>query len=390
MPVQWIALTRKQPHIDPVTNEMILTHSSFIKPFTRYSVVSAKGHASTPKEDILGVAVPGVTAPKLMHDFGVSREYTVVIDMPLVLDPRRLLRGKSVLSFDHGDQTRFAIFPRHQPNHIKWFTTEACCIFHTVNTWDRLSNRDKTHLTVNMLVCRMTSPTIIYASGNLPLPANENGAAQECRLYYYQFDINKQEIVQQWALCAIPFEFPHVPKQLAMSATRFVYGCSVSRGEHAEQFQQDMRVGSLVKIDVQALIAKGLANTPCQMTGCVDERSMEDILATNDVSDAIRVFPFPGRFSGQECTFVPRTNGESEDDGWLLTFVFDEDQLDGEGSAPEDAFSELWVIDARTMNKVVARIRIPERVPHGLHGNWFTRQEIAEQRSVTEFRSQRR
>lgn len=87
--------------------------------------------------------------------------------------------------------------------------------------------------------------------------------------------------------------------------------------------------------------------------------------------------------------FVPRSGGKSEDDGWLLTLVFDESQFDVDGNAPDDCKSELWIIDARTMKDIVVRIKLPQRVPYGFHGHWFSEQEIAQQHPVKEFRTQK-
>jgi carotenoid cleavage dioxygenase len=68
-----------------------------------------------------------------------------------------------------------------------------------------------------------------------------------------------------------------------------------------------------------------------------------------------------GRYGG-EAIFVPRSNSNLEDDGWLLTFVYD------------TAFktSELVVLNAQNItDKPVARILLPQRVPYGFHGTWI-------------------
>lgn len=65
-----------------------------------------------------------------------------------------------------------------------------------------------------------------------------------------------------------------------------------------------------------------------------------------------------GEFGG-EAVFVAREAGEGEDDGWLVTFVHNV-ELD---------CSYFYVIDARDMEgEPVAKIRLPQRVPWGLHG----------------------
>ena len=361
-------------------------HSTFIRPFVRYSVVpSSKGDTfqgpSTPK---LGRPIPGISAPRMMHDFGVSRKHTVIIDMPLTLNPFHLLWNKPVVDFDRQMPTRFGVFPRHEPDHVRWFETEACCIFHTVNTWDEPAETAKGRFeAVNMLSCRMTSASIIYAVGNIPVPNGEQPLMEEeCRLYYHQFIVDgpNRGILNEWALSAIPFEFPHVPEAYSMSSTRYVYGCSTSRGSYQQQLQDTMKIGSIVKVNVAELIARGMRKQPEAIHGCVDRRSVEEIIASEDPHDPIQIFAMPEGVYAQECVFIAKNRGETEDDGWLLTFVFDESQLGANECPNEDAFSELWIIDARSMRTVVGKIKIPQRVPYGLHGNWFSKQDIENQR----------
>jgi carotenoid cleavage dioxygenase len=66
-----------------------------------------------------------------------------------------------------------------------------------------------------------------------------------------------------------------------------------------------------------------------------------------------------GRLPG-EAVFVPAETGAAEDDGYLMTYVF---------NAATNA-SELAVFDAATMSPdPVATVHLP-RVPFGFHDNW--------------------
>lgn len=68
-----------------------------------------------------------------------------------------------------------------------------------------------------------------------------------------------------------------------------------------------------------------------------------------------------GRGSG-EAEFVARENPVSEDDGWLMSYVYD---------ATTDS-SEFVILDARDLSEApVARVILPQRVPFGFHGNWI-------------------
>lgn len=68
----------------------------------------------------------------------------------------------------------------------------------------------------------------------------------------------------------------------------------------------------------------------------------------------------PRGFVG-EPIFVPKPGADSEDDGWLLTLVFD-------ASCNR---SDLVILDAANLNKPpVARLHLKHHVPYGLHGSF--------------------
>ena len=74
----------------------------------------------------------------------------------------------------------------------------------------------------------------------------------------------------------------------------------------------------------------------------------------------------PGRH-GAECVFVPSDDAESEDDGYLLTFVYDESR---------DA-SELMILDAQDLARpALAQVLLPVRVPYGFHGSWISDEDM--------------
>jgi carotenoid cleavage dioxygenase len=67
-----------------------------------------------------------------------------------------------------------------------------------------------------------------------------------------------------------------------------------------------------------------------------------------------------GRAAG-EPVFVAKENSEAEDAGYLMTFVHDQ----GKDAA------EFVVMDAEDFDRgYVARVKLPQRIPFGFHGNW--------------------
>ncbi|KAK0978006.1 hypothetical protein LTR54_016031 [Friedmanniomyces endolithicus] len=469
--------TTAHPKIDPVSKEMLMFHSSFAPPYVQYSIipqqqqctpnpaVSNENTAPPGLEKLLNATVPGVAKAKMMHDFGVSLSHTVIMDLPLSLDPMNQLKGMPPVSYDSSQPSRFGVFPRRHPEEVRWFETDASCIFHTANTWDTTvidAAGEKATTEVNMLACRLTSATLIYASGNIAAPVerkpkvvlaetkkkrrmpffskyddaestvyeraallespdedeekepfvhinpgpspspftspDEDSTSWEedqCRLYYYAFDLSSppttNRIAHQWALTTIPFEFPSVRPDREMSAARYIYGCSTSSTSFGSALGKATKIDVLVKIDALALVERGRASPPRSVGGSVDTRSMAAILASAEGGDAVKGFQMPEGWFAQEPRFVAAEGNEGEDDGWLLFYAFDEGQLLASGDVPgEDgvtggegkAKSELWVLSARDMKTVLARVRLPQRVPYGLHGSWFDGEMIRGQRGV--------
>jgi carotenoid cleavage dioxygenase len=60
--------------------------------------------------------------------------------------------------------------------------------------------------------------------------------------------------------------------------------------------------------------------------------------------------------------FVPDPQGKREEDGFIFTFAHEEGSAQG----------SLAILDARDMARgPIAHVRLPRRVPAGLHGSWI-------------------
>jgi carotenoid cleavage dioxygenase-like enzyme len=79
------------------------------------------------------------------------------------------------------------------------------------------------------------------------------------------------------------------------------------------------------------------------------------------------------RYGGDDCTvqeavFVPGSQNAAHGDGYLLQLV---DRL-------ATASTDLLILDARQVDaEPVATVRLPIRMPGGLHGNWVTPEQLA-------------
>ncbi|KEF57985.1 uncharacterized protein A1O9_05908 [Exophiala aquamarina CBS 119918] len=397
--------TTAHPRVDLRSGEMILFHSTFIPPYIHYSIIPATRSPTSPPTPfetptrLLNAPILGISSAKMMHDFGVSSNHTVIMDLPLSLDPLNLMKNRPTVSYNPSVKSRFGVFPRHQPDLVRWFTTDPCCIFHTANTWDDQAmdglTGQLTTLAVNMLTCRLTSASLVFSAGDIAAPQPtimEAGREEEqCRLYYYQFslaDAHRNEINYQFGLSAVPFEFPSTREDKAMGKSKFIYGCSTSEGSFGAALGRAVKIDCLAKIDAETLINRGMKDPSlCPVTGCVDTRSVREVLESNSDDDPIMIFQLPPGWFAQEPRFVPRKDAQREDDGWLLTYVFDESQLDSSGECLPNAKSELWIIDARDMKTIVGRVELTQRVSYGLHGVFFSEHQVMSQRSVETIRA---
>ena len=78
-------------------------------------------------------------------------------------------------------------------------------------------------------------------------------------------------------------------------------------------------------------------------------------------------FEFGPGYQGAEPFFIPRQSARSEDDGFLMTYVFDQARQ----------ASDLFIIDALDLDRpALAQIHLPVRVPFGFHGSWVSDEEV--------------
>lgn len=296
------------PKVDPVTGEMIFFgYSVFVPPYLQYSVVSAQGELlrTVPIDLPIGV---------MMHDFAITENYTIFMDLPLTFSRERSQRGEPVMMFERDRPSRFGILPRHGDNsNIRWFESLACYVFHTLNAYE---DGDE----VVLIACRMSSTTVLGDDDSQPDPEGDIP-----RLYRWRFNLSTGTVREEM-LDDVVSEFPRVNENLLGRPTRYGY-------------------------------TNKMANSPVPL--------FEGIIKYDFTSGKSQTHKFgQGRY-GSEAVFAPRPGAIAEDDGWLVTFIHDENSNT----------SELVVVNAQDVTaEPVARVIIPQRVPYGFHGIWVAQE----------------
>ena len=297
------------PKIDPMTGEMMFFGYSFAPPYLQYGVVSSTGELLQTVPIELPMAV-------MMHDFAITENYTIFMDLPLTFSQSRMQRGELPLMFESEKPSRFGIVNRHGDNsNIRWFETPACYVFHTLNAYEEGDE-------VVLIACRMDSTNVLMSQDSASAPSNSIP-----RLHQWRFNLNTGT-TSETMLDDVATDFPRVNENFLGRQTRYGYAGRMVEGSMP-------LFDGIVKYDLKS------------------NKSQTHKLGA-------------GRYGG-EAVFAPRPDGQDEDDGWLITFVRDR----------TEETSELVVINAQDVSsEPVARVLIPQRVPYGFHGAWISEAQL--------------
>ncbi|XP_059311575.1 carotenoid 9,10(9',10')-cleavage dioxygenase 1-like isoform X1 [Lycium ferocissimum] len=317
------------PKVDPVTGEMFTFGYAQTPPYATYRVISKDGIM----EDPVPITIP---AAVMMHDFAITENYAIMMDLPLYFKPKEMVKNKQLAySFDPTKKARFGVLPRYAKNEslIKWFELPNCFIFHNANAWEEGDD-------VVLITCRLQNPDLDAINGT-ENEQQRDGFTNE--LYEMRFNM-KNGLASEKKLSESAVDFPRVNENYTGRKQRYVYGTILNNVA---------KITGVVKFDLHAEPETG--KTKLEVGG--------NIPGIFDLG--------PGRF-GSEAIFVPRQPGTEceEDDGYLILFVHDE--ITGQSS--------VNVIDAKTMSaEPVAVVELPNRVPYGFHAFFVTEEQIQEQ-----------
>ena len=95
------------PKVDSSTGELIFFgYNVKNNPYLNYAVAD---HNS----NILTRMTIDLPRPIMMHDFCITQNYSIICDMPLIFDPKRIANDSFVFYFDNHIPARYGVFPRH-------------------------------------------------------------------------------------------------------------------------------------------------------------------------------------------------------------------------------------------------------------------------------------
>ena len=287
------------PKVDPVTGEMLGFAYSPFEPYLRYHRIGADG-VLTYSQDI---DIPG---PAMMHDFSVTEHHVVFYDLPVVFEMELLASGPFPFQWDDDYGARVGVMPR-EGGTVEWFEIEPCFVFHPMNAYE---DGDRIVLDV-----------VRYPDMFRPAPAEKGPIVARQTLDRWTIDRTAGKVLEE-RHDDHQQEFPQVDPRVVGRPHRFGYAAAAS-GSFEDPATQ------LLKHDLRA--------------------------------GTVEVHDFgPGRVPG-EASFVPSSATAGEDEGWLVSFVYD----------AATGRSDLAVLDATQPSAPpVALVHLPVRVPFGFHGSW--------------------
>ncbi|KIE48704.1 MAG: hypothetical protein MB53_06780 [marine actinobacterium MedAcidi-G2A] len=298
------------PKVCGETGELLMFGYSSLPPYLTYHRISPDGQLVQSEEITVG-------GPTMMHDFTVTRNHSIFLDLPAIFDMEMAMQGGMPIRWSDDYASRFGVMPRAGSDaDVKWFDVNPCYVFHTLNSYE-----DGDEIVVNG--CRLREiwrDSSEIAVNDAPDPA-DSPMMWEWRLNMKTGTVSESQIDDRGS------EFPKLPDSLVGLQNRYGYCLSMGDGGISGVSEG----GATVKYDL-----------------------------ANGGTSELHNFPkshFPG-----EPSFVPAEGAKNEDDGYLMTYVY----------AGDTDTSYLAILDASNIaSDPLAEIHVPKRVPTGFHGTWI-------------------
>lgn len=301
--------------LDPATGEMMFFNYPEKPPYMNYGIVDKHNNLV----HYVPIELPGARWP---HDLGITKNYTILHDLPFHFDNDLLHIGQRKLTFFRDRPARFGILPRHGDSaSVRWFEGTPCHILHLANCYE---DGDE----VVMDGCIMLDP-------HKPAVGEQEGGRQAAYdrirahldkhnnptlMYRWRFNLKTGKTTEEQIDDEIT-EFPMVSNDYVGRPYRYSFNVLYEKGEWL--FRGLKRYDLLTRKTQSLEYGKG----------CF----------------------------GSEPQMARRIGAQGEDDGYVTTFV--NNMVEGR--------SECWIIPAEDISKgPLARIILPHRISAGTHTAW--------------------
>lgn len=292
------------PKICASNGELVGFAYQQLPPYLVYLRISPDGKLVQSEEITVG-------GPTMMHDFAITENYALFMDLPVVFDLQLAIQGEMPFHWSDDYAARVGVMPRNGHDaDVKWFDVDPCYVFHGMNAFEKDGQ-------VHYDVCR--SSEVWREAGSM------FGGDAVQSFHRWSFDLESGRVNEQ-KLDDRAMDFPRVAD--ARVGLEHRYGFTLQFGFDGGD-QPSFK--SLVKLDLS--------------NGTSEEHT------------------FPEGVVAGEPTFVPAEGSDpSSDEGWIMLYAHDENSNE----------TEFLILDANDFAAdPVARVKLPQRVPYGFHGSWM-------------------
>ena len=127
------------PKICPTTGELhFFGYGSIFAPHVTYHRADANGELTINRP----LDVPALT---MMHDFALTAEHVIFMDLPIVFNLDVAIKGERDMPYRWDDNygARLGVLRRDDPfGEVRWFDIDPCYVFHVANAYDRPAEFD--------------------------------------------------------------------------------------------------------------------------------------------------------------------------------------------------------------------------------------------------------
>jgi len=311
----WNQAFTAHPAVCPDTGQMVTFGNNVMGEFGfSYGVFNKEG------ELIHKADIRLKRKPVMIHDCAITPNFTIIIDMPVTFSIERAMSGGAAFAWEPENGARIGLLPRFgKDEDVIWFDVKTGYIFHVLNAWQEGDE-------VILEACRSNCSSVISEGNDEDSYSLED---EQAKPHQYRMNLKSGKVIET-AIDDVAVEFSRINPKYVGKKNAFAYASRFSADSKAPRFD------ALVKF--------------------------------NRSNNTKEIYTFEqGVYSG-EFVFAPRTHSQSEDDGYLLGFVQDENKNQ----------SEFYIIDAKKFSQgPIAKIAMEHRVPYGFHGLWIADAEIA-------------
>lgn len=289
------------PHTrkDPDTGDLYFNNYNTKQAYLYYYCINSQGILSDTKI----IEKQYVT---MLHDFALTKNYFIIFDCPVIYNAKLLEQGINPLQWQENLGTRIGVTSRSDAHGgTLWLSTAAFFVYHFVNAYEEEHTIFVDYVRHNRF-CLTSSPET---------------TKQTPKLYRMSIDLNGKSLNEK-VLCNEIVEFPTYNQDYTGKDYQFIYAPTKLRDKR--------EFNGVIKYDIE-----------------------NNKVITHDFGDDAEI---------GEVTFATKANAKTEDDGYLMLFVYHR----------KTNTSDFVILDAKDITaEPLTIISLPRRVPHGLHGSWI-------------------